>query len=66
MLQTMEETGFDISSRSNKDDFIEVHVGVGVDNLRQQRSRLFIIQGVRKPPPATPPWGIVVVSLAFN
>jgi len=43
-LQTMEETGFDISSRISKEDFIEVHVGI--DGLKQQRSRLFIIQGV--------------------
>ena len=40
----MEETGFDISSRISKTDFIEVHLGQ--DGLRQQRSKLFIIAGV--------------------
>ena len=46
--QIMEETGFDVSSRLRKDDFIEAHLGTkGDDGLRQQRCRLFIIQGVR-------------------
>ena len=40
----MEETGFDISSRISKNDFIEVHLGQ--DGLRQQRSKLFIVRGV--------------------
>ena len=40
----MEETGYDISARLSKTDFIEVHLGQ--DGLRQQRSKLFIVKGV--------------------
>lgn len=46
-VQVKEETGLDISSRIRKDDYIEVHLGTkGDDGLRQQRCKLFIVQGV--------------------
>lgn len=38
--QVLEETGFDVGSRLNTNDYIEVH-------MQEKRSRLYIIQGVR-------------------
>ena len=42
-----EETGFDIRPMLVEEDCIEMHIG-------QQRSKLFIITGVRSPPSTRP------------
>ena len=39
VLQVLEETGFDISSRLKSSDYIEIH-------MQEKRCRLYIIQGV--------------------